>query len=159
MKIPIEKLIPKYENHLYAVAFGICRNRCDAEDVVQEVFLKYYTGEKDFESEEHIRAWLLRVTVNLARDKVKSFWNRNKVEWEGYMDSVPFENPQDRDLFEAVMGLPEKYRIVLHLFYYEDYSVQEIARILKKKENTVKSCLYRGRGLLKARLKEEWGND
>ena len=110
MKIPLEELIPEYQNHLYAAAFGICRNQCDAEDVVQEVFLRYYLGKKEFDSKEHIRAWLLRVTVNLARDKVRSFWNRNKVDWEEYMDSVPFESPQDRDLFGAVMKLPEKYR-------------------------------------------------
>lgn len=159
MKTPLEELIPEYQNRLYAAAFGICRNRCDAEDVVQEAFLKYYLWEKDFESTGHIRSWLMRVTVNLARDRVRSFWNRNKVEWEDYMDSIPFESPEDRDLFAAVMKLPEKYRIVLHLYYYEDYSVQEIARILKKNENTVKSCLSRGRSRLKDMLKEEWKDD
>lgn len=156
MRIPIEELIPEFKNHLFAAAFGVCRNRCDAEDVVQEVFLKYYLLDKDFESEEHIRAWLIRVTINLACDKAKSFWNRNKIQWDEYIDSVPFEKPQDRDLLEAVISLPQKYCIVIHLFYYEDYSIREIAQILKKKENTVKSCLFRGRKLLKDMLKEEW---
>jgi RNA polymerase sigma-70 factor (ECF subfamily) len=137
----------------------VCRNRADADDVTQDVFLKYHTTDMDYESEEHIRAWLIRVAINRAKDIAGSFWRRNKVAWEEYMDDLPFETPEDKGLFEAVMRLPDKYRVVIHLFYYEDYSVEEIAQILKSPTGTVKSQLSRGRMLLKNMLEEEWNDD
>lgn len=122
------------ETAFFSAAFSVCQNRADADDVVQNTFLKYYSLNLDYKSETHIKAWLIRVAVNQAKDLMRSFWQRNKIAWEEYINELPFEEPEDSRLFEAVMRLPSKYRIVIHLFYYEDYTVSEIAEILKCRE-------------------------
>ncbi len=159
MRQPIQELMERYRNSLFVVAFQICKNREDAEDVVQDTFLQYHTNKKEYESEEHIRAWLLRVAINKAKNVNLTFWKRNKQPLEDYMETLAFETKEDSNLFEAVLALPEKYRVVIHLFYYEDYSVQEIAGVLKLSESNVKIRLSRGRGMLKEALKEEWEDD
>ena len=159
MRQPVQQLIERYQNSLYAAAFNTCQNQMDAEDVVQETFVQYYTSRKEFESEQHIRAWLLRVVINKARNINRTFWKKNKRSLEDYIETLTFPDSQSRDLFEEVMKLPDKYRIVIHLFYYEDYSVREIADILKLSESNVKVRLSRGRALLRDSLKEEWEND
>ena len=159
MRQPVQQLIERYQNSLYAAAFNTCQNQMDAEDVVQETFVQYYTSRKEFESEQHIRAWLLRVVINKARNINRTFWKKNKCSLEDYIQTLTFPNSQSRDLFEEVMKLPDKYRIVIHLFYYEDYSVREIADILKLSESNVKVRLSRGRALLRDSLKEEWESD
>jgi RNA polymerase sigma-70 factor (ECF subfamily) len=159
MRLSVDETFQKYGDRVFSAAFSVCRNRADADDVTQDVFLKYHTTDMDYESEEHIRAWLICVAINRAKDIAGSFWRRNKVAWEEYMDDLPFETPEDKGLFEAVMRLPDKYRVVIHLFYYEDYSVEEIAQILKSPTGTVKSQLSRGRMLLKNMLEEEWNDD
>ena len=97
--------------------------------------------------------------LNKAKNMNLSFWRKNKTSLEDYMETLVFETPESEHLFETVMGLPEKYRIVIHLFYYEDYSVREIGEILKISESNVKVRLSRGRMLLRETLKEEWDND
>ena len=148
-----------YQDNLFAVAFNICQNAQDAEDVIQDTFVQYYTTKKEYENEQHIRAWLIRVTVNKAKNVTRAFWRRNRVSIEDYMETLVFETPESENLFETVMKLPEKYRIVIHLYYYEDYSINEIADILKLSESNVKTRLSRGRVMLKNVLKEEWDND
>lgn len=150
MRQTIQELVERYQNSLYAVAFNVCKNQQDAEDAVQDTFLQYYNSKKEFESEQHIRAWLIRVAINKAKNMNLSFWRKNKTSLEDYMETL---------VFETVMGLPEKYRIVIHLFYYEDYSVREIGEILKISESNVKVRLSRGRMLLRETLKEEWDDD
>lgn len=155
MKMDMDILVKKYKNHLYAAAFQICKNAADAEDVVQETFFAYYMTEKSFESEEHSKAWLLRTAINKAKNVNRAFWRRNRVPFEEYMTELPFETADAEELFEDVMRLPEKYRIVIHLFYYEEYSVREIAKLLEVSEGNVKVRLTRGRKLLKNRLMED----
>lgn len=159
MKPPVEMLIEKYRNNLYAAAFSVCKNAHDAEDVVQDTFIQYLMQKKDFESEEHIRAWLLRVAINKAKNKNNAFFRRNTLPLEDYIGTLSFETEESLGLFEAVMQLPEKYRIVIHLFYYEDYSVKEIAEILKVTPGNVRVRLSRGREFLRGALKEAWEND
>lgn len=159
MRQTIQELVERYQNSLYAVAFNVCKNQQDAEDAVQDTFLQYYNSKKEFESEQHIRAWLIRVAINKAKNMNLSFWRKNKTSLEDYMETLVFETPESEHLFETVMGLPEKYRIVIHLFYYEDYSVREIGEILKISESNVKVRLSRGRMLLRETLKEEWDDD
>lgn len=159
MKLPVEILIEKYKNNIYAVAFNICKNKYDAEDVVQDTFIQYLSHKKDFQSEQHIRAWIIRVAINKAKNKNNLFFRRNSLPLEDYMETLTFESDESYELFEAVMKLPEKYRIVIHLFYYEDYSVQEIADILKITQSNVKVRLSRGRLSLRKTLKEAWNND
>ena len=159
MRLPVQQLMECYQNSLYAAAFNTCQNQMDAEDVVQETFVQYYTSRKEFENEQHIRAWLLRVVINKAKNINRTFWKKNRCSLEDYMETLSFPDSQSKDLFEEVMKLPDKFRIVIHLFYYEDYSVWEIADILKLSESNVKIRLSRGRALLRNSLKEEWEND
>lgn len=159
MRQPVEELIELYQNNLFAVAFNVCKNAEDAEDVIQDVFIQYHTGRKEFESETHIKCWLIRATINRSKNIVKSFWKRNKTPLEDYMETLSFEREEDMNLFESVMKLPEKYRVVIHLFYFEDYSTREIAGILRLGESNVKARLMRGRQMLKDMLREEWDYD
>lgn len=149
----------RYQDHLFAAAFSVCKNASDAEDIVQETFLQYHTTTKEFESEQHIRAWLLRVAINKAKNINLSLWRRKSLPLADYAATLTFETSEDGELFEAVMALPKSYRIVIHLFYYEDYSVREIASLLQLKEGTVRVRLLRGRKLLKQTLKEAWNDD
>ena len=153
MRMQTEVLVKRYQQNMFAAALSACKDPQDVEDAVQEALLAYHTSGKEFESEEHIRAWLLRVAINKAKNMRMSFWKKHKVSLEDYMESISFETEQESGLFEAVMELPEKYRIVLHLYYYEDYSIREIGKILRRTENTVKSQLSRGRAMLKESFK------
>lgn len=159
MRQLVQELFERYQDNLYILAFNICKNAEDAKDVVQDTFMQYHMIKKEFENEQHIRAWLIRVTVNKAKNMNRTFWRKNKVSLEEYMDTLEFATPESGELFETVMRLPEKYRIVVHLFYYEDYSVHEIADILKLSESNVKVRLSRARMLLRETLQEEWKND
>lgn len=159
MRLDTEYLVQRYKDDLYAAAFSIVKSREDAEDIAQETFLRYWNSDKQFESEAHIKAWLLRVAINRAKNAVLSYWWRNRVSYEDYMAELTFETEEDRRVLDAILSLPQKYRIVLHLYYYEDYSVKEIADILSTKENTVKTRLSRGRQLLKTTLTEAWNEN
>ncbi len=159
MRQPVQELAASYQGSLFAAAFNVCKNAQDAEDIVQDTFVQYYTSKKEFESEQHIRAWLMRVAVNKAKNINRTFWRRNKISIEEYMETLVFETPAAETLFETVMQLPDKYRIVIHLYYYEEYAVREIAQILKLSESNVKIRLSRGRAMLKETLKEEWDDD
>ena len=159
MRRTVSALAERWGNSLYRAAFAICRNPQDAEDVVQETLLAYFRSDKQFESDEHIRAWLIRVAVNKARNATVCFWRRNRRSLEDYMDALTFEDDGDRELLDAVLRLPERYRIVIHLFYYEDYSIREIAALLDIGEGSVKSRLSRARKMLKAQLSEEWDDE
>ena len=155
MRLSVEEAFRRYGDRVFSSAFSICQNREDADDVVQDTFLKYHVKDMQYADEDHLKAWLLRVAINRARDLVGAFWRRNRVSWEDYMDQLEFVQPEDRSLFEAVMRLPDKYRIVIHLYYYEEYAVEEIANTLHRSRGTVKSQLSRGRALLKTMLTEE----
>lgn len=159
MRLPVQDLMDMYKNNVYAAAFSICKNASDAEDVVQDTFLQYYMSHKNFDDEQHIRAWLLRVAINKAKNIRSSFWHRNGVPLDDYIETLSFETPETKELFEEVMKLPEKYRVVVHLFYYEDYSIREIAGICKTSESNVKVRLSRGRAKLKEALKEGWDDE
>ena len=158
MAIDIMEICTKYGDRLYAAAFNITRQHQDAEDAVQEALLRLFRSDKEFESEEHIKAWLIRVTINIAKSTCTSFWHRNRVPYEDYMDDIPFEDENDKDLMEAVLSLPDKYRIIVHLYYYEGYKTREIADTLKLSENTVKTRLLQSRKLLKTKL-EGWQDE
>lgn len=158
MTMDFDNIYDRYSDRLYAAAFNICRQQQDAEDAVQDAFIRLYHSRKDFESEEHIKAWLLRVTINAAKSTKRLFWNRMRSSYEEYMDSLVFEEESDKGLMEEVLKLPEKYRIVIHLFYFEEYKVKEIAEILNASENTVKTRLLNGRRILKDKL-EGWEDE
>ena len=160
MRLSLEQAIRQYELNIFRAAYAVCVNRQDAEDVCQETFLAYYRSRAEFESEEHLKAWLLRTAVNKAKNVCRAFWRRNRESFpEDYEWAMATAPAEESDLLEQVMALPEKCRLTIHLFYYEDYSVREIADLLKCSEGTVKSQLHRGRLLLKESLKEGWSDD
>ena len=159
MRMDTQALAETYRDRLFAAAFQVCGNAADAEDAAQEALLRYHTSEKQFESEQHIRAWLLRVAINCAKNISRSFFRRNTVPLEDYMDALEFDSGESRLIFREVMDLLEKYRLVIHLFYYEDYTVAEIRRILGLRESNVKVRLSRGRQLLKKNLQEVWDDE
>lgn len=159
MRLPVEMLVKRYHQNLFAVAFNVCKNREDAEEVVQDAFIQYHLKRLDFQSEEHIRAWLIRVTINKAKNAARTFWRRHRTSLEETMAALTFDDQESEQLFEAVMALPQKYRIVVHLFYYEDYSVHEMAELLRLSESNVKTRLSRARAMLRDTLKEVWSDD
>ena len=147
--------VAQHQDMVYRIAlhwFGIPQ---DAEDAVQEVFLRLYLREGPFDSPEHLRRWLLRVTVNVCKDALKSPWRKRRVSMESIPEPV-FEEPEQRELYREVLALPEKYRTVLGLYYYEELSTKEIAVLLNIRQTAVTTRLSRGRDLLKQRLMEVW---
>ena len=159
MRQPLELLIDRYQKNLFAAAFNVCANAQDAEDAVQDTFLQYYSTNKQFNDEEHIKAWLLRVAINKAKDVTRRSRRKNTVSLEELTTDIPFEDPEVETFFDEVMNLSEKYRVAIHLFYYEDMAVKDIANCLQISEGSVKMRLSRGRDLLKERLTEDDDND
>jgi RNA polymerase sigma-70 factor (ECF subfamily) len=155
----IEGIYIKYRDRVFAVGFNYFRNSMDADDVVQETFLKLLRSNKDFESEEHLRNWIMKVAVNECKRVTLSSWFKRRESLDEYADKLIFEEVGDRDLFDKVMRLPKNYRQVTHLFYYEGYSVKEIAGILGIRETTVTTRLSRARKKLKDQLKGEWEDE
>lgn len=128
------------------------KNYADTEDIFQTVFMKYLLHTAPFESEEHEKAWFIRVTVNACKDLLKSFFRRNAVPLEELSEQAAALPEQDREVLEAVLALPSKYKDVVYLHYYEGYSAAEIGRILNKNVNTVYTLLSRAREQLKQTL-------
>ena len=153
-----QSAVSKYQNMVFRIALHSMGQISDAEDVVQEVFLRLYTCTITFENTEHLRRWLIRVTINVCRDILKSPWRRRRVSLDSVTEPV-FEQPEQLELYQEVMVLPEKYRVVLVLFYYEELSTKEIAEILGLKQSAVTTRLSRARALLKQRLKGVWEDE
>ncbi|NLA95345.1 MAG: sigma-70 family RNA polymerase sigma factor [Clostridiaceae bacterium] len=147
-----EALVTRHENRLYRTALAITGNKSDAEDLVQEAFIRAYEKAPGFQSEEHEKAWLIRVTVNLCYSLLRSPWRRRIIP---LLDSYPAAEPRQDELLEEIMRLPARYRTVLHLFYYEGNSVRDISRLTGQRESTVRSQLTRARQKLKVYLQEE----
>lgn len=151
--------VGRYQNMVYRTALHALGSPQDADDAVQEVFLRLFRHKETFEGEEHLRRWLLRVTVNYCRDALKSPWRRRRVSWEKLPETPVFDKPQQAALYREVMALPEKYRTVLNLFYYEELSVREIGELLGVGDSTVTTRLARARRRLKERLGEDWQDE
>lgn len=152
-------LVEEYQTMLYRVAFSNMRNRADAEDAVQEAFLRYMKDEKPILNREHEKAWLIRTTIHICMDILKSSWRQKTVALDESLMAetknvyLPYQTKDDKTL-EAVLKLPMHYRNPIYLFYYEDYSIQEIAGVLNEKEGTIKTRLRRGREEVKKILTE-----
>lgn len=146
----ISNILDRYADMVLRLSFMYLKNRSDAEDATQEIFLKLFRVMPKFNDEEHIKAWLITVTANHCKDILKSIW-RKKVQ---LLDEIalPIKDDEKREVIKQVLDLPLKYRNVIHLYYYEGYSTLEIASLLKKKEPTIRTRLKRGREILKSRL-------
>ena len=146
-------LAKQHKDTVFRVALSYMKSPADADDITQTVLLKLYRYAGTFESDAHIRNWLIRVTVNACRSALRSPWRRME-DIEDYANSIEFPTPEHSELFEAVMALPMKYRAVIYLFYYEGYATRELASILAVPEATVRTRLMRGREKLKKALTE-----
>lgn len=155
----IEEIYQRYKDHIFAIGFNYFKNPVDADDVVQETFLKLYQHQTGFESEDHLRNWLIRVAVNECKRVTLSSWFKKKVSLEEFTEQIYFAQPEESEVFTAVMELPKKYRQVVHLYYYEDYSTQEIAELLGISQSAVTTRLLRGRQRLKKTLLEVWKDE
>ena len=144
--------VERWGDMVYRLALARTANVPDAEDVFQEVFLRYFRHEERFQSDEHRKAWLIRCTVNRAKSLTAAPWKKRTVPLETAAE-VGVEDDY-REVYGAVLSLPGKYRAVIHLHYFEGLSVLEIAQTLQVAEGTVKSQLSRGRALLRDMLKE-----
>ena len=151
-----EKIVEENINFVYRAAVCYCKSTRDAEDIVQNTFLKLLQSGQEFQDKEHTRKWLVRVAVNECKNMWKSYWNRNVIPLETLeYEKEAVHTEEQRELLQAVMGLAPKYRIVIHLYYYEGYHVKEIADMLHLSESNVQIRLMRARKKLKEYFKEE----
>ncbi len=152
----IENKVVKYSDMIYRLAISILKNKADSEDVYQEVMIKFCDNMEKFISEEHEKAWLIRVTVNQCKSLMRMSWFKNRKELD---ENISYVDKEKDDVYYAVSKLPTKYRIVIHLFYYEKYKISEISKILDINESTIKSQLSRARDMLKVSLKGGFDNE
>ncbi len=158
--VDIDDAVRRYADMVYRLAVLNTRNRYEAEDVFQEVFLKLFRHKEGICNEEHLKAWLIRVTVNQCKSLAVTVWNKRRVS----MESVAEQGEEmqadegESEVYEAVKKLPPKYREVIHLFYYEELQIREIAAVLERNEATIKTQLARGRQMLEKMLKGAFGD-
>lgn len=164
-----DEVMRHYTPMVYRIAFTRLGNAADAEDVSQDVFVRYFRADKTYESEEHRKAWLLHCAVNCANSAAGSAWNRHRSDapdLEQLADTLQSdssveetaERKETREgVLKAVMELPAKYRTVIYLFYFEDMPTARIAEVTEIRESTVRSQLSRARELLKKKLRNIWG--
>lgn len=148
-----EEVFFEYGNMLYRIAFVMMKNTFDAEDIVQDTLIKYMECRKHFDTEEYRKAWLIRVTINLCKNRLRFYRNHPKISMEQL--SRYYESREDTELMDSLLLLPEKYREILLLHYIEGYQCKEIAIMLTLSEATVRKRLERGRKKLSEMLEKE----
>lgn len=156
-QITTEAAIDRYADMVYRLALSQMKTRTDADDLFQEVFVRLVSHIGELQSWEHVKAWLIRVTINCAKKHFDLYWNKNVDYLEDetkLRGEEAYEPPEEHPVRGAVLKLPPKYRTAVHLFYYEELSVAEIAAFTGQKEGTVKSQLHRAREMLKELLED-----
>lgn len=152
----VESIMQRNKDKVYRTALAIMCNVADAEDVFQDVFMKLFEKQPEFESFEHETAWLIRVTANMCKSRLRSFERKNT---QPLLDTYPAQSGTQHELIELVLSLPYKYKIAIHLFYYEGYSIKEIAEMTGQKASTVGNHLARARRMLKNYLEEDLADE
>ena len=150
-KISATQAFNRYSDMVYRLAFARVKNKYDADDILQEVFLRFIKVKENVNNDEHAKALLIRITINCSKSLLSSSWFKRT---EPLSENLSVSDP-GFDTLDAVLRLPQKYRTVIHLHYYMGYSVEEIAAILKSKPSTVKSQLHRARQMVKIDLEGE----
>ncbi|MBP3597189.1 MAG: sigma-70 family RNA polymerase sigma factor [Clostridia bacterium] len=145
----LKEIIEKHSDMVYRIALTRCESVENAEDIFQDVFMKFSEKMPKFENEEHEKAWFIRVTINLSKNLKKSAWNNKIIELD---ENLVFENQEEMDIFKIVCELPQNYKTVIYLLYYEGYKVKEISELMKIKEGTIKTWLSRAREMLKEKI-------
>lgn len=148
----VNRAIENYASTVKRICFIHLKNEADTEDICQTVFLKYAMNDKVFDSEAHEKAWIIRVTINACKDLLKSFFRKHTVSLDAYVEQGGVIDAAHSEVLEAVLALPEKYRRVIYLHYYEGYPAADIAEILRINVNTVYTQLTRAKGLLRDEL-------
>ncbi len=151
MKGTIERLVQKYSSMVLQIAYQYSFNKSEAEDITQEVFIKLYNNIKKIKNEEHIKAWLIRVTINLSIDYNRNYWNKNTTSLD---DNYKYFDEETKDVFNELKKLTPEYRNIIYLYYYQGYKISEISEILSMNQNTVSSYLTRARKELKHILEQ-----
>lgn len=144
-----------YDRHVktvYRICFIYMKNQHDTEDMVQNTFIKLMKDNTKFQSEEHEKAWLIRTATNLCKDYFRSWWSKKRVSMDAAAELATDESQLMDDALKMVLALPDKYKTAIYMYYYEGYSTVEIAKILGKKESTVRGYLHTGRKLLKIEM-------
>ncbi len=154
----ISSVVEKYSDMVYRTAYHALCERDSAEDITQEVFLKLMQTLPDFESDEHEKAWLLRVTLNMCKTYNRKIYSHPSEELSENL-AAPQKQIGENPVLDAVMGLPEKFRTVVYLYYFEGYKVAEISEMVGKNQNTVMSLLMRARKRLKSVLEEDFDDE
>ncbi len=145
----LTEYIQRYGNTVMRAAYSLVQSIPDSEDITQETFLRLMNHSKPFRDDEHLKAWLIRVAVNLAKDRNRSVWTKNRSD---FPENLPAKAEDNSNLTEALDALEGKYRLVIYLHYYEGYSVKEISSLLKITEANVKTRLKRAREKLRISL-------
>ena len=148
----VQDAVQEYSPSIIRLAYTFTKNLPDAEDIAQDVFLTYLIEQPNLENKEHEKAWLLRVTMNKSKDLVGSGWFKRRAPLSENLGYHPNTDQIGSDLLQVVLKLEKKYRIPIHLYYYEDYSIKEIAKMLKVRPSTVATWVDRGRALIKKKL-------
>ena len=148
----VNRALERYSDTVRRLCMVHLKNYEDSEDIFQTVFLKYVLSSVSFESEEHEKAWFIRVTVNACKDLLKNFFRSHTVSLDEIIEQPALMPPENREVMEAVLSLPSKYRDVIYLHYYEEYTAPQISQILGKNVNTVYTRLNRSRQLLREKL-------
>lgn len=148
----MQRVVEEYSSSLLRAAYSLLKDREDSEDAVQETFLRYMEKAPVFTSREHEKAWLLRVAVNISKNHLSSAWFRKRTDLK---EDIPALEQEEKEVLESVLKLPAKYRTVIHLYYYEGYSLSEISQILRSPLSTVTTRLSRARKKLAILLKED----
>ncbi len=148
----VNRALERYSDTVRRLCMVHLKNYEDSEDIFQTVFLKYVLSSVSFESEEHEKAWFIRVTINACKDLLKNFFRSHTVSLDEIIEQPALMPPDNREVMEAVLSLPSKYRDVIYLHYYEEYTAPQISQILGKNVNTVYTLLNRSRQLLREKL-------
>ena len=153
----IGDLVDKYGNMILRIAYTYLKNKADAEDIVQDVFLQIIDKNPVFNDANHEKSWLVRTAINMCKNKINLFWNKNRCSIDDIAEFASYDKySTDTSVLKAVMELPDKYRIAVYMYYYEGYSTPEISKLTDKSETAVRSLLHRARNKLKSVLKEEY---
>lgn len=155
----VNKAIDLYADTVRRICMIYLKSYSDTEDIFQNVFMKYILSSAVFDSGEHEKAWIIRVTINECKDLVKSFFRSRSVPLDEIKELTSELEPQSSEVLENVLALPKKYKDVVYLHYYEGYSAVEIAKMLHKSVNTVYTHLARARSMLKERLGDDFEQD
>ena len=155
-EIYLKQKIEQYADMVYRVALTRCKSIETAEDIFQEVFMRFSEKNPKFENNEHEKAWFIRVTINLTKNIKESAWSKKVVRLD---ENIEFNTEEENEIYGIVCNLPQNYRTVIYLLYYEGYKVNEISKLMGKPEGTIKTWLFRAREILKEKIEGGFENE